>query len=126
MQSPAQAGELYWLIIEKLIIAHMGTPAAHVAFHGHNRGTLRHYMPLGLDGMRGWPLSEVNLEGCGTETVIVILLAWALSLNIALRDGYEMKAEHVTFKIGMWFSYCIDESFYLFTCKIPKVLKHKR
>ena len=106
MQVDPQTAGVYWLFIEKLIIAHQTTAAVQIAYHGHNVGALRHYKPhkTACSPSRKAALTEVSLESCGTESAIIVLLAWACCFAHALQEGHQIAGHEVFFTIGQPFS----------------------
>lgn len=93
--------DVYWVFVEKLVIAHQAAAAVRVACHGHSLRVLRHYSPPPVGGSHRCAASKaVNLETCGVESAIVVLLAWACSLACALREGQPVDPDSISFRIG--------------------------
>ena len=101
MQEDDLAAEVYWVFLEKLIIGHQAVAAIQLATHGHNSGALRHYKPFHLAAQEPkLAFAHVNLETCGVESGIIILLSWACNLAQAIEEGHQVKAGHIGFMIG--------------------------
>lgn len=101
LQDDDKLVEVYWVIMEKLIIAHQASSATQIGFHGHHISVLRHYNPFPDAPHQSDPaFTAVNLETCCLESAIVVLLSWACSFACALQNGYEIEGRSVVFTIG--------------------------
>ena len=102
-RSQGEAGslEVYWVVMEKLIINHKASAACQVSFHGHQVGVLIHYNPFpDTPDQPSSAFTSVDLQTCCLESAVVVLLSWAASFALALQNGLISGGHTINFTLG--------------------------